>query len=93
MQLIHEYFTCQLVQISPFTNILPLPNFPMYNFMVHFRQFMFVLVYLKVCYVIVVIIMSILQVVFQLQSQVTRFLEKTSISFVWIPTAIRNACI
>ena len=30
-QLIHQYFTRQLVRISLFTNILPLQNFPTYG--------------------------------------------------------------
>ena len=31
MQLIHRYFTLQLVQVSPFTNVFPLQNYPMYG--------------------------------------------------------------
>ena len=30
MQLIHQYFTCQLVHISSLTNILPLPTYGIY---------------------------------------------------------------
>ena len=34
-QLIHQYFTRQLVQVSLFANILPLQNFPTYGITIY----------------------------------------------------------
>ena len=35
MQFISQFFTLQLVQISPFVKVLPLQNFPMYGILFH----------------------------------------------------------